>query len=444
VSTLDVDTGWLTISSPGGLEMLVKRADRATVVFVGENPHWISEPSRLLAQLTIALSERSPVGLLAIELPYSMTPWLDRYVSVADDEEAAGILSELGACSLFASNSSYEELLRALRDYNKAHPDSLVHVGGWDVELYDDWLSYVYQNSTPDYWSHIENNVKIGGSANAASLAGDWDWRRDEASRTNLFDEAYLPRYRGSGRLVVAGGTAHTETKDGCIPQMEGCATARQYDGTTNVFSVEMRVLRADLSEWDPAAVSCGEARGDGRLRAHRTLGLELTDDRPLLVPSARRLTGLLSLEGEEGWWWLPELVHLHRHDELVVIKRGSFSAPRCPNPLPEKRLPDNLPSLGINVFLSHRELFETSLTLSGGQDHAGAILGDSGLQVSIRRWFEGDELRVTVEVSDQKSGEILVAPTFDQHLRQYTSYFSNTLPKRQAVKLQIIQLPAP
>jgi hypothetical protein len=61
------------------LGLLAQVASGHKIILVGEGGHWGAEPKRVLVALLSALDAQSPKGgLLALELPYSMTPWLAR------------------------------------------------------------------------------------------------------------------------------------------------------------------------------------------------------------------------------------------------------------------------------------------------------------------------------------------------------------------------------
>jgi hypothetical protein len=274
-------------------------------VFLFGEAHYYQVTHHLGARVLFALNRYDHYGLVTLEMPYSLTAFLDRYVSVADDAAAKAILD---AHLARACDVEEIELLDHLRRWNRAHADRAIHVAAHDIEhdrrgVVTGVLAPYFAQLGPAYaltdgelagdhpvelvakltaWLPAARAKKLVGEAGidadyiarvlanlrSRGLAGDGEqgqftFYRQHAIVRNLTDPAYLGRYFQTGKVMVWAGAyhtpIHTSYPDGGNFLREGAYLEHDYaptKGTTysmNVIGIGYSL--GEMASVDPATI---------------------------------------------------------------------------------------------------------------------------------------------------------------------------------------------
>jgi hypothetical protein len=273
----------------GDLDWLRPVAPRTRVFLFGET-HYNRIIDHLGARMLFALNTFDHFGLLSLELPYSATAFFDRYVTMADDTEAAGFRRD--TLRRFLTDEETGELLDDVRRWNRLHRDKIIHVGAHDLE--HDWPTTITAVLAPFFhaagvscpWPDAAHDRDLGpeievarrclarvkgqgghafltlpfATSVVANLESYWQARireRDDTIRQraivrNLTDPAFLGRSWQGGKLFLWGGShhagTHLEVPDGEAFMREGTYFDRAYPSTRGkTFSVVLASFGVSL-----------------------------------------------------------------------------------------------------------------------------------------------------------------------------------------------------
>ena len=226
-------------------------AVKSRVLLFGE-AHYYQVTHHLAARVLFALERYDHYGLLTVEQAYSLGPFLDHYVSIADDVEAKAFYDANLASELELED---RELLDHVRAWNHAHPDRTIHVAAHDLEhdfhhvlgaviapyfaqlgadhaidaaqvgagdlvaLSDQlagWLPAArarkLHGAQPfvdaDYVARVIDNLRSTGLSYADG--NDFTYYRQRAIIRNLTDPRFLGRWFKTGKVMVWAGAYHT------------------------------------------------------------------------------------------------------------------------------------------------------------------------------------------------------------------------------------------
>ena len=119
------------------LSWIAEPAKQAHAILLGEG-HFSAVSQRIIGRLIFAINQHEHYPLVALEYPYSMSPFLDHYVQLEDDGEADLFMrEELKRLLLIGDHQLF---LEDARRWNLQHPDRKIHVVADDVEHLWFWV----------------------------------------------------------------------------------------------------------------------------------------------------------------------------------------------------------------------------------------------------------------------------------------------------------------
>lgn len=169
--------------SPPVKEALLELTGDQRVLFVGET-HWNVGVNALFNELLAFLLEERELKAVFLELGYSLSGYLDHYVTIEDDERAREFFDD--ELHPYLPGDSQVELVELLRRWNRAHPDRRVHVSCVDLE----WKGQeVIERTLVPYFEGLDLETRIpftrlGNSRLGPILRRQLDGALDEAERS--------------------------------------------------------------------------------------------------------------------------------------------------------------------------------------------------------------------------------------------------------------------
>lgn len=290
------------------LAWLVPVARANKVVLLGEN-HYYRVTHHLAHRVLFALQQGAHFHLLTTESEYSTTPFIDHYVQLDDDAAAAAFYQ--AALVPMVDTAEERTLLERVRAWNKRNPKRRIHLAGHDIEhdypttithvlapyfrrldpelelevadFEQDGLGFIaelealvvrarkartvgdYPFVTADFIATVVQNLR------SKHLAGHVDhiYYRQRAIVRNLTDPAYLGRWFRTGKVMLWGGSYHTQTRrvfpDGGAFLREGIYLATEHKPTRgktySISVVGLALSLGDMAGADPAKLG---HMGDG------------------------------------------------------------------------------------------------------------------------------------------------------------------------------------
>jgi hypothetical protein len=392
-----LDPSVIAIEPLDDLDWLAPAA-KAKVVLFGEN-HWYHETHALALRVLFALEEQAHVELLTVEQPYSEGAFWDHYVGIIDDAEAATFYRE--ALARRVGTAEQRAMLEAVRAWNLANPDRRIHLRSHDVEHdreaavedvivpYFEGLDAGFALTAADFaddplgsldalgpWLARAKKAKHVGAypfVTAGYVAGvianlravylgdeqDFTYYRQRAIVRNLTDRAYLGDFLRKHRVMLWGGSYHTQS-DEPLPDdggflREGAYLAHDFAPTRGkTYAIQVLALASSLGVMKGAELGALQAMGSGlRDRLSRMIeaeqagaitadGFYFTDE---VNPAFAMLAGLAGTVAHQpfriasiDWAALgpvleqlggKRLLHASRrqvasHDALIVIPRSA------------------------------------------------------------------------------------------------------------------------
>lgn len=253
VQTLSPDDIDETFSNIDDLAWLEPVARERRVFLFGE-AHYHRYIDQIRNRILFALNTYDRYSLILVERQYSYTPFWDYYVSLADDDEAREFY--LGTMYNMVSTREMFELLEHIRRWNTGHPESFIHIGGYDIEhmpkitISEILLPYIqsmdpsfdlslemvenpediatllgqlepklaeaarknhtgeYPFLTPKYIANVVENIRSFVLA-YRNRQRDFNVNRQQAMIRNLIDAAFFGSYFESGKVMICAGAAH-------------------------------------------------------------------------------------------------------------------------------------------------------------------------------------------------------------------------------------------
>lgn len=241
-----------TFDNLDDLAWLVPIARDNKVVLLGEN-HYFRVTHHLAHRVLFALQQGDHFHLLSLELPYSLTPYLDHYVQLADDGAAAAFAGE--AFPGRVNTAELRALLDHVRAWNKRHPQRAIHLAAHDIEhdvrgAIGNVLAPYFRGLEPGADLEVEEFVndpdgffarldRLVARARKARRVGvypfltaefvagvvenlrsahharayDHNHYRQRALVRNLTDERYLGPWLRRGKVMIWGGSYHTPSR---------------------------------------------------------------------------------------------------------------------------------------------------------------------------------------------------------------------------------------
>ncbi|HEV7558458.1 MAG TPA: hypothetical protein VGO00_23475, partial [Kofleriaceae bacterium] len=244
LSSADVADDFANLDDLAWLEPIAK----SHRVFLFGEAHYFQVTHHLGARVLFALNHYDHYGLVTLELPYSLTPFLDR-VATTTDEAAAKSVFEAHLADVVDVETG--ELLDHIRAWNRSHPKQVIHVSAHDLEFdrsgvarrvlvpyfaalgssytidpaeVRDLPAFVAKLNTwlpaarakklitepgidADYIARVLANLRSTG--NVGGGQGEFWFYRQHAIIRNLTDPAYLGRYFQTGKVMVWAGAEH-------------------------------------------------------------------------------------------------------------------------------------------------------------------------------------------------------------------------------------------
>lgn len=284
----------------------VARANK--VVLFGEN-HYYAVTNHLAHRVLFALQQGDHFHLLTMEAQYSTTPYIDHYVQLADDAAARTFYD--AALVSMVDTAEERTLLERVRAWNKRHPKRRIHLAAHDIEHdYATTIQHVlapyFRRLDPDVELEVADFEKDGlgfiaelealvARARKARTVGDHPfltadfiatvvqnlrskhlashidhtYYRQRAIVRNLTDPKYLGRWFQTGKVMLWGGSYHTQTRrafpDGGAFLREGIYLATEFKPTRGkTYSISVLGLALSLGDMagvDPAKLG---HMGDG------------------------------------------------------------------------------------------------------------------------------------------------------------------------------------
>jgi hypothetical protein len=251
LSSADINDDFSNIEDLHWLEDIAKTKK---VILFGES-HYYQTINYLRNRILFALNTYDYYPLIVIEQQYSLSGFLDHYVTLNDDEKAREYLTE-SLYELVGMNED-REFLGHIRQWNKRHPEKLIHIAGSDIEhdskstislllnpyfqsidssyyidpdtVYNSlnldrivgscrkWLEKAksekrigqYPFITPEYVECVIDNLE----STALSYKYELNYYRQKAIIRNLTDPQFLGNYLANSKAMVYGGGYHTPTR---------------------------------------------------------------------------------------------------------------------------------------------------------------------------------------------------------------------------------------
>lgn len=345
----------LDFSNIDDLSWLRGVADSSICVMLGES-HYGRAVYALENRFVFALNTYGSYPLVVLELQYSLTPFINHYLDLEDDQEAAEYLEDVRPVI-----TSFEEDLERLvhiRRWNRTHPGREVHVGCSDIEhdlrttLCEILLPYLTQADpslgidpentfhldlldrmadmraaadsarrtgvrgeypfvTPDYIDRVLDNLESTCHAYSEGRM-NFDFMRQQAIVRNLTDEGFLGSWTRNGSFIVICGGWHAragaEYPYGASFLSEGSYFQHEFEPTAGrVFSVFIDNYSFSLDAMDGVDLAtCGQL-GSGYRRMISLLqevcgeGLASPSDRLVLFRGVNDLDRLLLSAAERS-----------------------------------------------------------------------------------------------------------------------------------------------
>jgi hypothetical protein len=335
---------WVAAASAGGVplsraEALFERLSTPRLVAVGEAPHWTVAVPELVGELVQEMCEAGACpDLVALECPYSLSPWLDAYTTSPN----ADLATVRGHPCLMAGGLGLLEQIRALNlERAGAGP---IHVGGVDVEhqyARHSWLpaendadaleeiaaGLEHNAWGPTFVEQVVENTETTWAAYRSGLGRQPELNeiREQAMLRNLTDPDRLGRFWfDAGRAVFYGGSGHTRSTASCERGWLAC----ELDREMAVHSVLVRVVRLDLRSIPADDPACAQPA---------TAYLSWLRD----MRSLREVGGQSQVPWEAPAWlqrlarrrpvWIRDLSVIGLgHDELIVVPVSDVDLPVC------------------------------------------------------------------------------------------------------------------
>jgi hypothetical protein len=252
IAPLSPDDVSATFDNLDDLAWLVPIAQAKKVVLFGES-HWFRVTHQIAHRVLFALQQGDHFHLLTLELPYSITPYVDHYVQLADDEAAAAFARETFAGRV--DTAEMRALVEHIRVWNKQHPKRAIHLAAHDIEhdfpgVIRGVLEPYFRGIDPDFtfepddfrrdpsvvfseldrlvvrarrarhvgaYSFITVDFIAGVVENLRSVYYAWKfdhgYYRQKAIIRNLTDERYLGRWLRRGKVMIWAGAHHTPSR---------------------------------------------------------------------------------------------------------------------------------------------------------------------------------------------------------------------------------------
>ena len=245
----------LDFSNIDDLSWLRGVADSSRCVMLGES-HYGRAVYALENRFLFALNTYGRYPLVVLEVQYSLTPFINHYLDLEDDQEAGDYLEEVSP--MIACFEEDVERLVHIRRWNRTHPGREIHVGCSDIEhdlrttLDEILLPYLTQ-ADPSLGIHPENTFHLdlldrmadlraaADSARSAGVRGEYpfvtpdyidrvldnlestchaysedrmnfEFMRQQAIVRNLTDEGFLGSWTRDGSFIVICGGWHART----------------------------------------------------------------------------------------------------------------------------------------------------------------------------------------------------------------------------------------
>ncbi|PIE51977.1 hypothetical protein CSA37_08890 [Candidatus Fermentibacteria bacterium] len=275
-------------SNTGDLDWLVDAASGVRCVLAGEN-HYYRFIEHLKNRIIFALNRNDYFHLVVFENQYSLTPFLNHYLEIEENEAAEIFLNEELADWL----SFDEEIirLRHIRRWNRTFPEKWIHIGCSDIEhnfrgTFERILVPFLQEIAPEYDFPVEEvtleNIQallpefrqMVEESDVVQPGGCWSFitkpyilnvilnlestckakadrryfirHRQEAIIRNLTSPDFLGEYFHTGKVIIFAGSFHTGTvmdNSGSDADYftEGAYLTNEYDATRNsTFSIQL------------------------------------------------------------------------------------------------------------------------------------------------------------------------------------------------------------
>lgn len=367
-------------SNTEDLAWLVDAAASSRCVMLGES-HYGRTVYALENRLVFALNSARSYPLVVLEMQYSLTPFMNHYLDMEDDLEAAAYLDDVGPMiTCFVEDV---ERLVHIRRWNLTHPGREIHLGCSDIEhdyratLGEILLPYLTQadptiDIDPDSTFHLEildRMPELRAAADAAREAGvrsgypfitadyidrvldnlestchaysedrmNLNHMRQQAIVRNLTDERFLGGWtRNGGFIVVCGGwhaRSGTEYPFGGDFLSEGSYLQHDFAPTAGkVFSLYMDNYSYSLDSMDGVDLARCGMLGSGYRRTIQTLqevctgGLASPSDRLVIYREIGALDRLL-LAAAEQFQGSPALLTEIDTEGIAEFARTSGSA---------------------------------------------------------------------------------------------------------------------
>lgn len=254
LSPEDIDETFSNIEDLAWLEP-VARGNRA---FLFAESHYYRYIDHLRNRVLFALNTYDRYPLLLLERQYSFSPFWDHYAGISDDDEARNFYE--GVMYQMVETREMYELLEHLRLWNRAHPESVIHIGAYDIEhkakttVREVLLPYFrsmdpsfdldhesvygpediealleplekklveaqerdftgeYPFLTPQFAANVIGNIKSFVLAYGDRQRG-FRTQRQQAMIRNLIDPAYFGSFFESGKVMISAGSMHLPSR---------------------------------------------------------------------------------------------------------------------------------------------------------------------------------------------------------------------------------------
>lgn len=200
VTGLNSDNANDEFTNVDDLEWLKPIAVRNRIVMIGED-HYIRKIHLLAHRMFFALSQFDNYTQLVLELPYSITPFIDHYAGMTDDAAASDFRQS--ALRNMVGTAELDELLEHIRRWNKRNPGKRVHIAGYDIEhdfngtlrrvlvpylrkLDSSWQTASSVTSIEDVGAQLENARRTLERAGTKRVVGEFAFLTPEYMRSLL------------------------------------------------------------------------------------------------------------------------------------------------------------------------------------------------------------------------------------------------------------------
>lgn len=234
------------------LKFLLSAARNKKIVLLGET-HFFAKVQHVINRIVFLLKQQADFSYVSLEEPFSISPFINYYVNITDDDEAANFFSSKHRYMILTEQ--HKKFLDHVRMWNKRNPSNKIKVGAHDIEykrrdtyealllpyfkplfdidtidkikaakLEEKWELMLalmpdvrkknpageFSFITPDYIEAVLMNLEATEKAKSKHFFS----HRQNAIIRNLTNENGLGAYFEKGKAILHGGGVHMRTKN--------------------------------------------------------------------------------------------------------------------------------------------------------------------------------------------------------------------------------------